>query len=89
MKRIFTEEEVKHLVWNEEVERENGENRRWTRNVTSIVEVDGKFYALDWEEGLTEGQENLYFDQESDEVELVETTKTITVKEWVPVGAKR
>lgn len=36
-----------------------GDNRRWSRTMTEIYETpDGKYLALDWEEGLTEYQES-------------------------------
>jgi hypothetical protein len=78
----LTEREIEELVWDYEVEREEGDNRRWTRSVTSIVELCDKYFAIDWEEGLTECQENEYYNQP---YEVVKHTyeKTITVTEWV------
>lgn len=37
-----------------------------------------------WENGLTENQENEYYDQPT-EVKKVTTEKTITVTEWQPI----
>lgn len=42
---------------------EEGENRRWTRSVLTVVNIDGTNYAIDWEEGLTESQENMFYNQ--------------------------
>ena len=82
-KRYFTEEQVKILVWNNEVDRVEGENRGWTRTNTSIVKADdGKFYEVDWEEGLTECQDDEYYAGWYDEVEQVTYQKTITVTDW-------
>lgn len=80
----LTEKEIKELVWDYEIDREEGDNRRWTRSVTSIVELCDKCFAIDWEEGLTECQENEYYNQP---YEVVKRTyeKTITVTEWVSV----
>lgn len=64
-----------------EVDRIYGENRRWTRSVRSIFEVEGRFIALDWEEGLTEQQDDVFYDQPI-EVEKHEYEKTIIVTEW-------
>jgi len=51
-KRYFTEEQVKILVWNNEVDRVEGENRGWLRTNTCIVKADdGKFYEVDSEYG--------------------------------------
>ena len=67
-----------------EIDRENGENRRWSRTVTSILEMCGRYFALKWEEGLTEYQDNEFYNQP---YEVVKKTyqKTITVTEWVEV----
>lgn len=78
------EDDLRYLVWNYEIDRENGENRRWSRTVTSIVEIGGKTYSIDWEEGLTECQENSFYDQPI-EVRKHEYEKTIKVTEWLPV----
>lgn len=78
----LTEYEVKRLV-NEypEADRTDGENRRWSRTVTSIIELCGRFFSVDWEEGLTESQENSYSNQPY-EVEKCTYEKTIKVTEW-------
>jgi len=51
-----------------------------------LVLIDGKYYALEWYSGLTESQENIYWDQEAPEVKEIE--KTVKITEWVPVGEK-
>lgn len=78
------EDDLRYLVWNYEIDRENGENRRWSRTVTSIVEIGGKTYSIDWEEGLTECQENSFYDQPI-EVRKHEYEKVVKVTEWLPV----
>ena len=84
MKRKFTAREVEDLFFEGEIE--EGESSRWHRGDTSIVEVDGKYYSLYANIGLTENQYNEWEDQEADEVELVE--KTVVIKEWVPVSSE-
>ena len=64
-----------------------GENRRWSRSIISIIEICGRYFALDWEEGLTEYQENEFYNQPV-EVEKKEYTKTITVTEWNEIKKK-
>jgi hypothetical protein len=78
----LTEREIQELVLDYEVDREEGDNRRWTRSVTSIVQLCDKYFSIDWEQGLTECQENEYYNQP---YEVVKHTyeKTITVTEWV------
>jgi len=82
-KKHFTANQVKELVWENEVERTEGENRRWSRTITSIIKFGGKYYSVYWEQGLTEMQENEYEDQNAPEVKQVE--ETITVKKWIAV----
>lgn len=67
---------------------EYGENRRWSRSVTTYVRTkDGRFFRIDWEQGLTESQEDSYWEQPV-EVTLHEREKTITVIErtWTEVA---
>lgn len=66
-----------------EEDREYGDNRRWSRSVTSICELCGRYYQLNWEEGLTEYQDN-EFPCQPFEVEKHTYEKTITVIEWQP-----
>jgi hypothetical protein len=85
-KRYFTEKEARQLIWDCEIDREEGDNRRWSRGITSIVKADDeKIYAIYWEQGLTECQENEYFAGEYPQVEKKTYEKTITVTEWVNV----
>lgn len=82
----LTEKELKTLVFEcNEVERNSGENRRWTRSIESIIELCGRFFAVIWEEGLTECQDNEFYDQPY-EVEKKTYEKTITVTEWVKIA---
>lgn len=80
----LTEAELSELVWEFDVDSEYGDNRRWSRAVTTIVELCGRFFSIDWEEGLTEYQENEFYNQP---VEVIKNTyeKTITVTEWTPI----
>lgn len=71
-----------HMLSEYAIDDEYGENRRWTRSVTSILKLQGRYFRLNWEEGLTKYQENEYFEQPV-EVEKKEYQKTITVTEWV------
>lgn len=43
---------------------EKGDDRRWTRSVTTYCRTaDGRFFRIDWEQGLTEAQEDQFWDQ--------------------------
>lgn len=83
----LTERELRTFVWEvgEEVDREEGENRRWSRSVNVIKQVDDRFFSINYEEGLTESQDNEYYEQ-PEEVVKHEYEKTITVTEWKPIN---
>lgn len=77
----FTEKELTEILWKlKEVDREEGEDLRWVKPVTSIFELCERFFAIDWYEGLTEYQSNEFYDQP---YEVTKHTKQITVTEWV------
>ena len=61
-----------------------GSDGRWQRHVTTVVrrEADGKLFAMDWQEALTEYQESDYPD-EIYEVEAV--TEQVVVTKYVEV----
>ena len=85
-KKHFTSKEMRELVFEGEVEREEGDNGRWSRHNKSIVLADdGKHYAINWEEGLTEMQDDEFYESDCPEVEKVTYEKTITVTEWKSV----
>lgn len=79
-------QDLREIPWSFcEEDREAGENRRWSRSITSYFsyEKDGekKYFALDWEEGLTEMQENEFYSQPYF-VTPREITETITRTVW-------
>lgn len=79
----FSEEELRDIRWNfEEVVTEYEEPRRWTRTATTIFIVADRYFALEWEQGLTECQENEFWEQPY-EVEKKEYSKTVIVTEWI------
>lgn len=79
----LSERELSNLL-EYELEHESSEPDRWTRHITSIVELCGRYFALEWEQGLTEYQAN-YFGKQPYEVRERTYEKTITVTEWKPV----
>lgn len=76
-------DDLRYLICDFEIERENGENRRWSRSVKSICELEGRYFLIKWEQGLTECQENEYCHQPI-EVGLKEYEKVVKVREWIP-----
>ena len=79
----FTETEVRELIYEGNfVDEIEGNDHRWDREVTTIIEVDGRYFAIDWRRGLTECQEN-WFDNQPREV--TKTTRMVEVTEWIPM----
>lgn len=77
----FTEKELMDMMFFlDEVDRKEGEDLRWVKPITSIFEICGRFFAIDWYKGLTEYQNNEYDEQP---YEVTKHTKQITVTEWV------
>lgn len=78
----LTRSELCDIIFEFKVERKNGDNRRWSRNVNTISKIGDRYFSINWEEGLTESQENDYYDYPT-EVEKKTYEKTITVTEWI------
>lgn len=77
----LTEGELRELIFTfNEVYREEGEDGRWSRRVLSVIDVNDELYAIEWEEGLTENQENLFYEQpyrvelKKEEITIIKTT---------------
>lgn len=79
--RDLQEHELKKLI-DLSIDDIEGDIGRWTQYIESIIELCNRHFALCWERGLTEHQENLFYNQPY-EVEKHEYEKTITVTEWV------
>ena len=73
---------LQDLAYYQSIEDTYGENRRWSRWVRSIIDLNGRYFAIKWDQGLTEYQEDSFYDQPY-EVELKEYDKVVHVKEWV------
>lgn len=67
------------------IQRDYGENRRWQRSVYDILEIKGRYFALEWEEGLTEYQEDSFMKQPYE----VFPHKTVTIKESVSYSKEK
>lgn len=57
-----------------EYRREEGDDRRWLRSVSSYIKLENsdRIFCVDWEQGLTENQENEYYSQPYEVVENIE-----------------
>lgn len=74
----LSENELNELVYYS-VKDIEGEDRRWSRGVTSILDIDGETYILNWEKGLTEYQENEFYEQPV-KVRIEKKTKVVTME---------
>jgi len=63
-----------------EVDRKEEDDGRWTKHVCTIKKVNNRYFAVPWEKGLTEMQENEFYEQPY-EVEPHE--KQIVITEWI------
>lgn len=57
------EYERKLCAWGEVgkyIDEEEGDSGRWMQRISTIFEIDGQLYRIDWERGLTECQDNEY-----------------------------
>lgn len=67
--------------WFETIDRERGEDGRWTAWIDVIFKVKDRYFRIGYDMGLTEYQENDYYDKSV--IEVVPEEKTIVVREWV------
>lgn len=74
----FTENDLWELMY-EPVERINGDNRRWSRTVETIVKMKDRYFSICHEEGLTESQESYINGQP---LEVVRKEKQVTKVYW-------
>lgn len=61
----LTDDELEDFVlYGNEVYRDNGEIGRWSRHVSSVIADDnGQLWCVEWEEGLTEMQDDEFYEQ--------------------------
>ena len=79
----LSERDIRDLINEYEIEEIAGDSGRWTRFMTTIIQVDGVFYSIDWQQGLTEMQCDEYLDQPV-KVRKHTYQKMVTVVEWLP-----
>ena len=75
------EYEIENLVYNYNIHEEIDDRGRWEDYMFTVVEVEGRYFGINWNRGLTEQQEDSFMDQPY-EVKKKTITKTITVDEW-------
>lgn len=78
----FTEEDFWDFIDEYSIETEYGDLRRWYRSATTICEFNGKYYACEWDQGLTEIQENQWYGDQPYEVIPKDIVITKTERIW-------
>ena len=79
--KILTEEELRESSLEcDIVTTEYGENRRWSRSARTIIKINDKLFCIEWDQGLTEYQED-HFGEQPYEVEEIENV--VVVKNYV------
>lgn len=80
----FSSEDIHDICYEfKEVDYIEGEESRWSRWIDVVVEVDGRYFMTGYDKGLTEYQEDDFYNTTVIEVKPVE--KTVLVKEWEEV----
>ncbi len=59
-----------------------GGKGRWTQAMETIFKLDGKLYSIGWHSGLTERQEDEFYE---DPIPVKKVEKTVVVTEYVPL----
>ena len=59
-----------------------GDDHRWTREITTVFTVDGELYALDWLRALTENGEDEFWKQP---YRAKKVTRLVEVAEYVKI----
>ena len=77
----LTRSELKILALEFDIERIEGDDHRWQREIRSICKLGDRLFEVDWMSGLTEMQENDFLEQPF-EVEKVTYKKTVEVTEY-------
>ena len=79
----LTERECLDLVYEFGIENNYGDNHRWSRMVETICDLNGRYFSVFWDQGLTELQNDACYGQPI-EVELNEydEVRTVHIREW-------
>ena len=78
----LTESEIETLLWeSEQIDEIDGQIGRWDQDISTIINLDGRYFEIEWFRGLTENQDNS-FPYQPFEVrqETITITKNIYIK---------
>jgi hypothetical protein len=76
----LSERELATLVCDGAVDEIDGDSGRWTKHVQTIINIDGDLWAIDWRRGLTEYQENEFYNQP---YRVIKQERHVIVTEYV------
>lgn len=92
-KEYLTEDEIRRIIYYDFdddrvrlVDEKEGKERQWTRDITTVFDIGGNLWAIDWDRGLTEYQDSAYNNQP---YRVKRRTKTITIEEYVPLKEEK
>lgn len=85
--------DIQYLLWEigRKVDEKDGDSGRWTQHVSTIVklpktpdseEYSDNLWCINWEHGLTERQENEYYEQP---YRVVPYIKIFSITEYKPI----
>lgn len=60
---VFSKEELRDLVFeysDDEIVKYEG---RWTKDISSIIKVEDRYFLIEWKKALTENQEHEFYKQ--------------------------
>ena len=77
--------DIRDLVFDYEIDKIEHGSGRWTTTVETIIELCDRTFSITWERGLTECQENEFYNQPV-EVRKRTYVKPVVVTEWIPIG---
>ena len=76
--------EIEDLVYNHDIYEKIIDRGRWEDYMFTVVEIENRYFGINWNRGLTEQQEDSFLDQPY-EVAKKTITKTITVDEFYKI----
>lgn len=74
----FTEDELYDLADNATIT-EEGDNNRWDQDVSSYINIEDRWFCIDWRRAATEYQEHEFDNQP---YEVIKGEKTIVIPTW-------
>ena len=76
----FEDDELRKLLYvGKTVDEREGEEHRWHRDMTTIIKVGDRFFAIEWMRGLTEYQEDECLEQPYEVVREERVVEAISV----------